>query len=48
MFGDAKPLVQVPLTSGFARTGYEQEQQMATRTAPAGEAGQQTLAKASR
>jgi len=48
MFGDARPLVQVPLTSGFARTGYEQEQQMATRTAPAGESGQQTLAKASR
>lgn len=26
MAGDKKPLVQVPLTNGFARTGYEQQQ----------------------
>jgi hypothetical protein len=25
MAGDAKPVVQVPLTNGFARTGYEQQ-----------------------
>jgi hypothetical protein len=25
MFGDEKPAVQAPLTSGFARTGYELE-----------------------
>ena len=30
MAGDARPTVQVPLTSGFARTGYEQEQRSAT------------------
>jgi hypothetical protein len=26
MAGDSQPVVQVPLTSGFARTGYEQDQ----------------------
>jgi hypothetical protein len=26
MFGDAVPTVQAPLTTGFARTGYEQQQ----------------------
>jgi hypothetical protein len=30
MAGDARPTVQVPLTSGFARTGYEQEQRSAS------------------
>ncbi len=25
MFGDSQPQVQMPLTDGFARTGYEQE-----------------------
>jgi hypothetical protein len=29
MTGDAEPVVQVPLTSGFARTAYEEEQEMA-------------------
>jgi hypothetical protein len=41
MYGDLKPTVQVPLTSGFARTGYEQE-----RDSPAGMAGDQSSAKA--
>jgi hypothetical protein len=41
MFGDVKPVVQVPLTSGFARTGYEQE-----RESPVGLAGDQASAKA--
>jgi hypothetical protein len=31
MAGDSKPVVQMPLTTGFARTGYEQEQESATR-----------------
>jgi hypothetical protein len=26
MTGESKPVVQVPLTSGFARTGFEQEE----------------------
>jgi hypothetical protein len=26
MFGDSKPTIQEPLTSGFARTGFEQEE----------------------
>ncbi len=26
MTGDSKPTVTVPLTNGFARTGYEQEE----------------------
>ena len=26
MTGDSKPVVAVPLTSGFARTGYEQDE----------------------
>ncbi len=30
MAGDARPTIQVPLTSGFARTGYEQEQRSAS------------------
>jgi hypothetical protein len=25
MFGDSRPTVQMPLTDGFARTGYEQQ-----------------------
>ena len=37
MAGDAKPVIMVPLTSGFARTGYEQEQAMAKKI----EAGRQ-------
>jgi hypothetical protein len=41
MYGDLKPTVQVPLTSGFARTGYEQERDSAT-----GMAGDQSSAKA--
>jgi hypothetical protein len=41
MYGDMKPTVQVPLTSGFARTGYEQEQE-----SPTGMAGDQSSAKA--
>jgi hypothetical protein len=41
MFGDVKPTVQVPLTSGFARTGYEQE-----RESGVGMAGDQSSAKA--
>jgi hypothetical protein len=41
LYGDVKPSVQVPLTSGFARTGYEQERESAT-----GLAGEQSSAKA--
>ena len=41
MYGDLPPNVQVPLTSGFARTGYEQERNSAT-----GLAGEQSSAKA--
>lgn len=41
MYGDVPPNVQVPLTSGFARTGYEQERNSAT-----GMAGDQSSAKA--
>jgi len=29
LVGDSKPVVAVPLTNGFARTGYEQDQAMA-------------------
>jgi len=29
--GDSKPVVQVPLTNGFARTGYEQDQALAQK-----------------
>lgn len=31
LFGDARPVVTAPLTNGFARTGYEQEQAEAQR-----------------
>jgi hypothetical protein len=31
--GDIRPVVQVPLTSGFARTGFEQEQAQAEQAA---------------
>ena len=31
LFGDARPAVTAPLTNGFARTGYEQEQAEAQR-----------------
>jgi hypothetical protein len=31
MAGDSKPVVQMPLTTGFARTGYEQELESATK-----------------
>jgi hypothetical protein len=31
MAGDSKPVVQMPLTTGFARTGYEQETESATK-----------------
>lgn len=41
MYGDTPPSVQVPLTSGFARTGYEQERNSAT-----GLPGDQSSAKA--
>ena len=41
MVGDSQPQVQMPLTNGFARTGYEQELQGA-----AGEAGEQASSKA--
>jgi hypothetical protein len=33
MFGDAKPVVAVPLTNGFARTGYEQDVAQAEKIA---------------
>jgi hypothetical protein len=32
MAGDAKPAVQMPLTNGFAPTGYEQEVESASKT----------------
>ncbi|HEY0784368.1 MAG TPA: hypothetical protein VGD62_00760 [Acidobacteriaceae bacterium] len=41
MYGDMAQLVQVPLTTGFARTGYEQE-----RGSPVALAGQQASARA--
>ena len=41
MYGDLQPSVQVPLTNGFARTGYEQERNSAT-----GLPGDQSSAKA--
>jgi hypothetical protein len=41
MTGDAEPQVQMPLTNGFARTGYEQE-----LAGPPGEAGEQASTKA--
>jgi hypothetical protein len=41
MVGDAEPHVQMPLTNGFARTGYEQELQ-----GPVGQAGEQASTKA--
>ena len=41
MAGDSQPMVQMPLTSGFARTGYEQEQASPTR-----EPGEQASTKA--
>lgn len=41
MFGDTQPTVQMPLTDGFARTGYEQE----LHSGPA-EAGEQASSKA--
>lgn len=41
MFGDRRPSVQMPLTNGFARTGYEQELHGAAR-----EAGEQASTKA--
>jgi len=41
MMGDAEPHVQMPLTNGFARTGYEQEVQGGP-----GEAGEQASSKA--
>ena len=41
MFGDSQPQVQMPLTDGFARTGYEQE----LHGGPA-EAGEQSSSKA--
>ena len=33
MTGDIRPVIQVPLTSGFARTGFEQEQAQAEQAA---------------
>jgi hypothetical protein len=41
MFGDSRPQVQMPLTDGFARTGYEQAQQ-----GPTEEPGEQASSKA--
>jgi hypothetical protein len=41
MAGDSKPAVQSPLTDGFARTGYEQQEM-----SPAREAGEQASTKA--
>ena len=41
MMGDAEPHVQMPLTDGFARTGYEQELQ-----GPTGQPGEQASTKA--
>ena len=39
MSGDAKPVAAVPLTSGFARTGYEQDVAQAEKVA--GKRGEQ-------
>ena len=41
MAGDSKPYVQMPLTTGFARTGYEQETESDTKVP-----GEQTSTKA--
>jgi hypothetical protein len=41
MMGDKQPVVQMPLTDGFARTAYEQALHGATQ-----EAGEQTSSKA--
>jgi hypothetical protein len=41
MAGDTKPVVQMPLTNGFARTAYEQEEASPTR-----EPGEQASTKA--
>jgi len=41
MAGDSVPLVQVPLTDGFARTGFEQQEMAPTRAA-----GEQASSKA--
>jgi hypothetical protein len=41
MFGDSQPVVQMPLTNGFAQTGYEQELHSATE-----QAGEQASSKA--
>jgi hypothetical protein len=41
MFGDSRPQVQMPLTDGFARTGYEQ-----SLHSPTEEAGEQASGKA--
>lgn len=41
MVGDSKPTIQVPLTDGFARTAYEQQQRSSTK-----EPGEQTSTKA--
>jgi len=34
MTGESKPVIQVPLTSGFARTGFEQEEAAARPCRP--------------
>lgn len=41
MVGDSRPVVQVPLTNGFARTAYEQQERSSTK-----EPGEQTSTKA--
>jgi hypothetical protein len=41
MAGDTKPVVQMPLTDGFARTAFEQEE-----SSPAKESGEQASTKA--
>jgi hypothetical protein len=41
MYGDVRPELRVPLTNGFARTGYEQE-----RSGAAGMAGEQASSQA--
>lgn len=41
MAGDSKPVVSMPLTDGFARTGFEQQEM-----GPAGAAGEQSSSKA--
>jgi hypothetical protein len=41
MAGDSKPVVQMPLTDGFARTAFEQEEESAARVA-----GEQASTKA--